>query len=128
LTCPSAIGRIILLSLDPQINYSDFAVISVRTHEVFSEHRPKCIVYTLYVYIMSFQGRSKILSFRAEIKEYFLLIIFRCIHCLLFINLSLYYLSNSPYYHMKPLQHKNKFLHYIFFLAGKKLFTRSRDM
>jgi len=32
----------------------------------FSEHGPKRIVYTLY---MSFQGRSKILSCGAEIKE-----------------------------------------------------------
>jgi len=38
-----------MLSLDPQINYSVFAAISVRTHEVFSEHG---IVYTL-IYVFS---------------------------------------------------------------------------
>jgi len=37
-----------MLSLDPQINYSVFAAISVRIHEVFSNYGPKCIVYTLY--------------------------------------------------------------------------------
>jgi len=56
-----------MLSLDLQINYSVFAPISVRTHEVFARTGQNV---SSILYIMSFQGISKILSCGAEINNF----------------------------------------------------------
>jgi len=51
----------IMLSLDPQAS---------TTHEIFSEHRLKCIVCT-HIYVYVFSREIKVLSCGTEINESF---------------------------------------------------------
>jgi len=58
-----------MLSLDPQINNLVFSAIhvSVRTHEVFSEHGPKCLYLSSIIYVFSREIKHSVLRSRNQI-------------------------------------------------------------